>query len=92
MLGPTDKQRSFRRKLQKYFIQNRYTKRKTQTEKYHAVSSELLLSKKDISDLFENNEVEKSMKEDIKRKILSRYEIFEEHLKKAIVTCHKKEK
>lgn len=89
ILGPTEKQQTFRKKLQKYFIQKNYTKHKQSYDKYHTVSTDILLSANEVTNLFEDKAKETTLKSRSEEKILKLHENFTKHLEEAFKALKK---
>lgn len=86
IIGPTKKNRKFRKDLETYFIENKYTQHRKPTANgmYHTISTETLIPQKKIEELFENGNFEEIYKKDVEKKICEKYEEMKSRIEDAI--------
>lgn len=92
IIGPTKKNFNFRKDFETYLIKHKYTQHKTPTRTgtYHAISTDILIPQKHISELFENKNLEIGFNKSIEKMILDRYRIIKPQIEEAIKYCQKK--
>lgn len=86
IIGPTKKNFKFRKALETYLIKNKYTQHRKPTANgvYHTISTDILIPKKHIEELFENKNLEEGSRGNIERIILARYKRIKPQIEEAI--------